>query len=189
YGTSTSIAVIPHFHFKMADLSSLSKLLAQSTSHQLGDRRSKKVLKISFLAAVLEVDGPIAINIKRGPDRGNAVSLVKLIVADGDKGTILPLTAWRETADVMTGLNEVECPGIKRGDVVVFHNVLYCDEPPDPQSLVASPKLKSSHQVCYRTLPTVESDKRVTPDLRLGSEDFAVQRVAEIARWLTTSLG
>ena len=115
---SISTAVFPRFRFNFNDLSSLSKLLAEA---EAGPTRRKRILKISFLAAVLEVDGPIAVQIKKGPEAGNVVSLLKLIIGD-DGGTILRLTAWRNTADVMAGYDEAERPGIKRGDVVAFQS-------------------------------------------------------------------
>jgi hypothetical protein len=71
----------------------------------------------------------------------------------------------------------------------LFLDILFCDEPPDEQTLVASPKLGSKHEVCYRTLPTVHADRRVTPDLRLGIGDLGVRRVAVIAKWISESAG
>ena len=204
FSDSTSTAVFPRFRFNFNDLSSLSKLLVEA--EEAGPKRRKRILKISFLAAVLEVDGPIAVHIKKGPEAGNLVSLLKLIIGD-DAGSILRLTAWRGTADVMAGYDEADSPGIKRGDVVAFQSkvqscgnhvlvliselidILFCDEPPDGQTLVASPKLESTHEVCYRTLPTVHADRRVTPDLRLGIGDLGVRRVAAIAKWVSESAG
>ena len=71
----------------------------------------------------------------------------------------------------------------------LFLDILFCDEPPDEQTLVASPKLGSTHEVCYRTLPTVHADRRVTPDLRLGIGDLGVRRVTAIAKWISESAG
>jgi hypothetical protein len=119
---SISTAVFPRFRFNFNDLSSLSKLLAEAEA--AGPTRRKRILKISFVAAVLEVDGPIAVQIKKGLEAGNVVSLLKLIIGD-DEGIVLRLTAWRNTADVMAGYDEAECPGIKRGDVVAFQSEAY----------------------------------------------------------------
>lgn len=121
YTDTTSVAIFPRFRFDVGELSSLSKLLAEA--REGGPKRKKRILKFSFLAAVLEVDGPIAVNVKQGPDAGTSVPLLKLIVGE-ENGAILPLTVWRETADIMAGFGDSDQPGIKRGDVVAFQSRL-----------------------------------------------------------------
>lgn len=117
FSDSTSVAMFPHFNFKVNELSSLSKLISEA--EVVGAGRARRVLKISLLVAVLEVEGPISVNVKRGPDAGTAVALLKLIVGD-EKGVILRLTAWRDTAEKMSGIDEANHPGIKKGDIVFF---------------------------------------------------------------------
>ena len=48
--------------------------------------------------AVLEVEGPDLVTIRKGQYAGNQTSILKMIVGDGD-GNILKLTAWRDVAE------------------------------------------------------------------------------------------
>ena len=56
-------------------------------------------------------------------------------------------------------------------------------------ALIASPKLASSHEVCYRTLPSSVADARLRPDLALGMSNAGVRRVAEMVEWVERMAG
>jgi hypothetical protein len=110
--------MFPHFAFKFNELSSLSDIVAQH--HETGRRPST----ISFLAAVLEVDGPASVLLKRGPEAGKDVAVLNLIVAE-DQSSIMKLTAWREVAEDMSGFDEANKPKVKQGDIVFFQSRFY----------------------------------------------------------------
>lgn len=106
YSDASSIGRFPSFHFNMHTLSSLSQLTADKV---------KGSIKINVLLAVLEVEGPDTLRLKKGADTGQEVSILKLILGD-EEGNVVRLTAWRETAEHWGGSGT----GIatKRGDVV-----------------------------------------------------------------------
>ena len=117
FSDSSSIALFPQFKFKLQEIASLTKLTAQF--REKGPSRPKRSTTVSFLAAVLEIDTLIAITIKQGPDAGKDAALLNIIVAE-DQGAIMKMTAWRETAEIMAGLDEINRPMIKKGDIVHF---------------------------------------------------------------------
>ncbi|KAH9859021.1 hypothetical protein C2E23DRAFT_864776 [Lenzites betulinus] len=193
YSDASSIAQFPAFHFSLHSLTPLGTLIEQAHAARSSSRvpPRKTSLKVSVLAAVLEVDGPDTIRIKKGPDAGKEISLLKLILGD-ESGGICKLAAWRETAEDWAGLNpDVPAPGLKKGDIVLLGNVLVAWEPEAagtaaasiPISLSASPQLKPTLEICYRTLPTALQDARFRPDLRLGLSDAAVRKVASVVAW------
>lgn len=110
YSESSSIGLFPAFHFSLHTLALLSSL--QSSS-------SKGSRKVNLLVAALEVDGPDTIRIKKGPDAGKEVSILKLILGD-EEGNVCRLTAWREVADQWGGNG----PSVaaKKGDVVYLES-------------------------------------------------------------------
>ncbi|CDO76029.1 hypothetical protein BN946_scf184665.g21 [Trametes cinnabarina] len=192
---ASSIAQFPAFHFSLHTLTCLNTLIREAqTARARG--MPKASLKVCVLAAVLEVDGPDTIRMKKGPDAGKEVSLLKLILGD-ESGGICKLAAWRETAEDWGGLNpEVSTPSVKKGDIVFLENVLASWEAEQarttttiPVNLSASPQLKSKMEICYRTLPTVPQDARIRPDLRLGLSDAAVRKVASVVRWFEDVAG
>lgn len=83
--------------------------------------------KINILVAVLEVEGPDTITIRKGADAGKQVSLLKLILGD-EEGGVCKLTAWREVADLW-GRNE-DLPAVKRGDIVSIESMLASPQSP-----------------------------------------------------------
>ncbi|EED79929.1 predicted protein [Postia placenta Mad-698-R] len=199
YSNESSIARFPSFHFNLHAVTSLSALFTEAQQHlarsgpvQKGSR------KVMALAAVLEAEGPDTIRVKRGVDAGKEVSLLKLIIGDDD-GAICKLTAWREVAESWGGADPDVPTSIKRGDVVLFENVLASWAPgsgvePEregavPVSLSASPNLHSTLQICYRTMPCMPEDSRLRPDLRLGSSDAAVRRVTALVDWVEHTAG
>jgi hypothetical protein len=104
YSDTSSIARFPNFQFSVGTLSELAS--AQG--------------KTCLLLAVLEVDGPDEVTVRRGPDAGRVVSVLRLIVGD-EASTIRKLTAWREVAEAWGGATQ-DAVGIRCGDVVYFES-------------------------------------------------------------------
>jgi len=73
------------------------------------------------LLAVLEVDGPDEVTIRRGREAGQVVFVLRLIVGD-EASTIRKLTAWRQVAETWGGSAPQDAAGIRRGDVVHFES-------------------------------------------------------------------
>lgn len=124
YSDASSVGQFPAFHFSIHSLTSLSHLAsqAQSDMQKPGAKGVKTSQKVTVLAAVLEVDGPDTIHIKKGAEAGKEVSLLKLILGDED-GCVCKLTAWRETAESWGGVDPVDtAPRVKRGDVVLLES-------------------------------------------------------------------
>ena len=104
YSDTSSIARFPDFQFSLGTLSELAS--AQG--------------KTCLLLAVLEVEGPDEVTVRRGPDAGHVVSVLRLIVGD-EASTIRKLTAWREVAEAWGGATQ-DAVGIRNGDVVYFES-------------------------------------------------------------------
>jgi hypothetical protein len=166
YSDTSSIARFPNFQFSVGNLSELAS--AQG--------------KTCLLLAVLEVDGPDEVTVRRGPDAGSVVSVLRLIVGD-EVSTIRKLTAWREVAEAWGGATQ-DAVGIRCGDVVYFEstplrpldssrvllNLIPIDvlatlmedrggdraptsEANTPAGITASLNLHSRAEICYRTMP------------------------------------
>lgn len=114
YSDASSIARFPNFQFSLHKITPLSSLYLAAKSGR-GSR------KVNVLLAVLEVQGPDTVRVKKGPDVGHDVSILKLILGD-DQGSVCKLTAWRDTADTWGGLGP--SPGLARGDIVYFESML-----------------------------------------------------------------
>ena len=104
YSDTSSIARFPNFQLSLGTLSVLAS--AQG--------------KTCLLLAVLEVDGPDEVTVRRGPDAGRVVSVLRLVVGD-EASTIRKLTAWREVAETWGGATQ-DAVGIRCGDVVYFES-------------------------------------------------------------------
>ncbi|KIY73186.1 hypothetical protein CYLTODRAFT_342688 [Cylindrobasidium torrendii FP15055 ss-10] len=174
HSDSSSIAQFPQFHFSLNSLTTLESL------HGHGSKQ------VSMLLAVLEIQGPDGITLRKGKDAGREVYLLKLTLGDSDN-QVCTLTAWRETAENWGGLND--SPGIQRGDIVHIQNVKASFEPDTRPSLTASPYLKSNMDICYRTIPRTEQDNGLRPDLRLALTDPAVRHVSRLVGWFTQVFG
>ncbi|KAK7437955.1 hypothetical protein VKT23_018390 [Stygiomarasmius scandens] len=181
YSDTSSIARFPQFHFSLHILTSLSSLSAQAQSGKKGSA------KVNMLLAVLEVEGPDTIRTKKGPDAGKEISILKMILGDED-GNVCKLVAWREIAEAWGGTDKNSI-GVKRGDIVLIQNVTATYEPKTSPSLSASPFLKSTLEICYRTMPYIHEDTRLRPDLRLGGMDACVRKVAAVVRWFEKMAG
>ncbi|KAI0318914.1 hypothetical protein OF83DRAFT_1170678 [Amylostereum chailletii] len=177
YSDASSIARFPDFHFSLHSLTSLSNL-----------RGTKGSRKISALLAVLEVDGPDRIKLKKGPEAGKEIYVLNMILGD-EEDVVCKLTAWRDVAETWGG--EGEATGVKRGDVVYFENVSAAWEPKNPITLTASPQARSKAEICFRTMPRASfpEDSRLRPDLRLGYSDATVRRVAAVVQWFQRMAG
>lgn len=115
YSDASSIGRFPNFQFSLHKLTPLSSL---SLAAQSG-RGSRKV---NVLLAAIEVQGPDTVRVKQGPDAGQQVSILKLILGD-EQGSVCRLTAWRDIADAWGGLGP--SPGLTRGDILYFESTSY----------------------------------------------------------------
>ena len=195
YSDASSIACFPTFHFNLHALVSITQLVKQ---------KIVGTIKVSTLSAVLEVEGPDTVRIKSGKDAGKEVAVLRLILGD-EGGSISKLIAWREVAECWGG--QQSTAAVKRGDIVLIESMcfmpltyhfyslfLYSDvtiafDPKSSPIITASPFLKSSLTICYRTMPYVKSDSRLRPDLRLGQGDAAVRKVAAVVAWFQRLTG
>ncbi|KAF8971855.1 hypothetical protein BDZ97DRAFT_1150617 [Flammula alnicola] len=177
YSDASSIARFPSFHFNMHTLTSLTRL---SGSKFNGSR------KINVLLAVLEVEGPDVIRIKKGAGAGKEISILKMILSD-EEGTVSKLTAWREVAEEWGGAGEAVAA--KRGDIVFIENIMATCDPAASTTLSASPYLKSKLVICFRAMPYTHEDGRFRPDLRLGNSEPSVRKVAAVVRWFEAMAG
>jgi hypothetical protein len=120
YSNTSSIVRFPDFQFSLGTLSPLASARGNAC----------------LLLAVLEVDGPDEVTVRRGPDAGRVVSVLRLIVGD-EASTIRKLTAWREVAECWGGTGtgtaqEMARAGggkgerVRRGDVVYFESAPPC---------------------------------------------------------------
>lgn len=177
YSDASSIACFPTFHFNLHALVSITQLVKQ---------KIVGTIKVSTLSAVLEVEGPDTVRIKSGKDAGKEVAVLRLILGD-EGGSISKLIAWREVAECWGG--QQSTAAVKRGDIVLIENVTIAFDPKSSPIITASPFLKSSLTICYRTMPYVKSDSRLRPDLRLGQGDAAVRKVAAVVAWFQRLTG
>ncbi|KIK38724.1 hypothetical protein CY34DRAFT_90459 [Suillus luteus UH-Slu-Lm8-n1] len=173
YSDASSIARFPHFQISLHKVSSLTSLY---------DARGRKV---NVLLATLEVEGPDRVSVKKGPDAGKEVSILKMILGDED-GSVCKLTAWRDVADAWGAL------GVKRGDIIYLERMCHLAatwEAGSSITLTASPYNKPTAEICFRSMPYTRDDNRLRPDLRLGNSDAAVKRVAALAEWFERMAG
>ena len=115
YSDTSCIGRFPHFSFNLRTLRLVKALVGMAKSS-----RTKGALKVNVLMAVLEVEGPDAVTIRKGQYAGNQVPILKVILGDED-GNVLKLTAWRDVAEVW-GIGTDTQPPIRRGDVVLFQS-------------------------------------------------------------------
>ena len=83
--------------------------------------RTKGSLKVNVLMAVLEVEGPGVVTIRKGLHDGAQTSILKVLVGDGS-GNVLWLTAQRGVAKTR-GIGVDTQPSIQRGNIVLFQSV------------------------------------------------------------------
>ena len=122
YTSVSSIALFPAFVVNLHTLSTLSALTRPHPSS------SSIFRKVNLLVAVLEVDGPEAVTIKKGKDAGKEITVLKLIVSD-ESGAACKITAWREVAERWAGHTasddeesrtgiHMSVDAVKKGDIV-----------------------------------------------------------------------
>ncbi|KAG8219118.1 hypothetical protein J3R82DRAFT_5020 [Butyriboletus roseoflavus] len=199
YSDASSITRFPNFQFSLHKVTPLSSLCIAAKSGS-GSR------KVNMLLAALEVQGPDTVRVKKGPDAGREISILKLVLGD-EQGSVCKLTAWRDTADAWGGVGP--SPGLKRGDILYFESTflfhafslqITCShtrlidlmatwEAGNTVTLTASPYIRPSTQICYRTMPYAHEDSWLRPDLRLGQSDVAVNKVAALVRWFENMAG
>ncbi|KAG9313276.1 hypothetical protein JVU11DRAFT_5580 [Chiua virens] len=114
YSDASSIARFPNFQFSLHKVTPLSSLYQAAKSGR-GSR------KVNVLLAALEVQGPDSVRVKKGPDAGKEVSVLKLILGD-EQCFVCKLTAWRDTAEAWGGFGP--SPALKRGDILYFESTL-----------------------------------------------------------------
>ena len=118
---TSSIADFPAFHFNPHSLTSLAALTAHAQAIR-NKHAPKAAHKVNLLVAVLEIDGPDTIRVKRGPDAGKEVSLLKMVLGD-ESGGPCRLSAWREVAEAWSGLSTTaSAQSTKKGDIVFLES-------------------------------------------------------------------
>jgi len=177
YSDASSIVRFPTFHFNLHTLTSLS---------QLSENKFKGSIKVNVLLAVLEIEGPDTIRIKKGPEAGKEIAILKMILSD-EEGTACKLTAWREVAEEWGGSGKTVAA--KRGDIVHIENIKAACDPSTSILMSASQYLNSNLTICYRTMPYTHEDGRLRPDLRLGESDPSVRKVAAVVLWFQHMAG
>lgn len=118
YSDASSVARFPDFTFNLHTITPLSDFSSQK-------QRGKGSRKICTLIAILEVEGPDIIKVKKGVDAGKEIYVLKMVMGNED-GVVCKLTAWREVAESWGGVGQEV--GIKRGDIVYVESAF-------PQSL------------------------------------------------------
>lgn len=108
-----SIGHFPAFHFNLHTICPLS-LITHYTGHRCTD-------KVNLLVAVLEVDGPDWVRIRKGPEMGTEVGVMKLVIGD-QAGGVARVTAWRETAEVWGG-QDGNTVAVAKGDIVFLQSI------------------------------------------------------------------
>ena len=169
YSDADSVARFPAFHFSLHRVTALSALPRQHDQAQL--RASP--LKVTVLVAVLEVDGPDTVRVKKGADAGKDVSILKMILGDED-GSVCKLTAWREVAESWGGsYSDSAAPAVKRGDVVLLEST-FC-----PSLLAAfwyhSPRMREPDNRCagrHRRLKSFPQIAHSFPQLKITDGDL-----------------
>ena len=101
YSDASSIARFPAFHFNPHALAPLAVLLPRDGAQR----------KTNVPAAVPEADGPHIVRVRRGPEAGREVSVLRLALSDAAGG----LTRLAASRDVADGWADA---GVRRGDVV-----------------------------------------------------------------------
>lgn len=98
-----SITRLPFFHIPVNRLSSIDSVLRIENS-------ANPTRKVCLLVAILDMEGPNVVRVKRGQDVGKEVAVLTLVVGD-EGGKIAKITAWRERAEEWGEM-------VRKGDVV-----------------------------------------------------------------------
>lgn len=119
--STSSIGAFPTFVINLHTLSTLGALLSIKASSSFSR-------KVNMLVAILEVDGPDSVIIKKGKDAGKEVAVLRLVVGD-ETGAVCKIAAWRDVAERWSGQevgdvdesamsNDSQVVAVKRGDIV-----------------------------------------------------------------------
>jgi len=100
---STSIARLPSYHIPVNQLSSIASVLRMENS-------AYPARKVCMLVAILDMEGPNVVRIKKGQYAGQDTVVLGLVVGD-EKAKIAKVTVWRERAEEWGGM-------LRKGDVV-----------------------------------------------------------------------
>ena len=98
-----SIARLPSFHIPVNRLSTIGSAFRIENSACV-------TRKVCLLVAVLDMEGPNVVTIRKGPEAGTQTAVLKLVVGD-EEGKIAKITAWRERAEEWGEM-------VRKGDVV-----------------------------------------------------------------------
>jgi len=98
-----SIARLPSFHIPVNRISSIDSVSQIENS-------AYPARKVCLLVAVLDMEGPNVVRIKKGQDAGKEAAVLGLVVGD-EEGKIAKITVWRERAEDWSGM-------MRKGDVV-----------------------------------------------------------------------
>ena len=98
-----SIARLPSFYIPVNRLSSIEAVLRIENS-------GSPTRKVCLLVAILDIEGPNIVRIKKGKEAGKEAAVLGLVVGD-EEGKIAKVTVWRECAEEWGGV-------VRKGDVV-----------------------------------------------------------------------
>lgn len=98
-----SIARLPSFHIPVNRLSNIESVLRIENS-------AYPVRKVCLLVAILDMEGPNVVRVKKGQYAGKETTVLGLVVGD-EEGKIAKITVWRECAEEWSGM-------VQKGDVV-----------------------------------------------------------------------
>ena len=102
-----SIARLPSFYIPVNQLSSIETTLRKENS-------GCPTRKVCLLVAILDMEGPNVVRIKKGTDAGKATAVLGLVVGD-EEGKVAKITVWRERAEEWGGM-------VRKGDVVYMNS-------------------------------------------------------------------
>ena len=98
-----SIARLPSFYIPVNQLSSIEAVLRIENS-------GSPTRKVCLLVAILDMEGPNVVRIKKGKEAGKETAVLGLVVGD-EEGKIANITVWRERAEEWGGM-------VRKGDIV-----------------------------------------------------------------------
>ncbi|KAG2129647.1 uncharacterized protein EDB93DRAFT_1243398 [Suillus bovinus] len=141
---------------------SLHKILSLTS---LYSERTARGRQGSVLLAILEVEGPDTVRVRKSSDAGRDVLVHKIILGnEGGSGDV---------ADAWGAL------GVKRGDIIHLENLTLTCEPGRSIILTASPYNKPTAEICFRTMPYTRENNPAGPPAR--ESDTFVKKVSALA--------
>ena len=102
-----SIARLPSFYIPVNQLSSIEAVLRIENS-------GSPTRKVCLLVAILDMEGPNVVRIKKGKEAGKETAVLGLVVGD-EEGKIANITVWRERAEEWGGM-------MRKGDIVYMRS-------------------------------------------------------------------